>query len=116
VLAEKVPLGDGWLHELKHDGFRIVAHKDGERVHLWSRNGRDWSVESVAIVAAVRALPFAPAARRFSEHLDAKLGDRGVAGGPNIQAPNPTDAIFLLPSSTTAREWLVRAPHIPVKG
>ena len=23
VLAEKVPIGDGWLHELKHDGFRI---------------------------------------------------------------------------------------------
>ena len=30
VLATKVPTGDGWLHELKHDGFRIIAHKDGE--------------------------------------------------------------------------------------
>jgi len=34
VLATKVPVGEGWLHELKHDGFRIIAHKDGERVHL----------------------------------------------------------------------------------
>jgi ATP-dependent DNA ligase len=25
VLAEKVPAGDGWLHELKHDGFRIIV-------------------------------------------------------------------------------------------
>ena len=40
VLATKVPTGDGWQHELKHDGFRIIAHKDGERVHLWSRNWR----------------------------------------------------------------------------
>src|SRR4051794_20691383 len=28
VLADKVPSGDGWLHEPKHDGFRIVAHTD----------------------------------------------------------------------------------------
>ena len=57
VLATKVPAGDGWLHELKHDGFRILAHKDGERVHLWSRNGRDRSGDFVAIADAVRALP-----------------------------------------------------------
>ena len=57
VLAAKVPTGDGWLHELKHDGFRIVAHKDGERVHLWSRNGRDRTGDFVAIADAVRALP-----------------------------------------------------------
>ena len=28
--------GDGWLHELKHDGYRITAYKDGERVRLSS--------------------------------------------------------------------------------
>ena len=37
ILAAKVPAGDGWLHELKHDGFRILAFKEGER----SRKGRD---------------------------------------------------------------------------
>jgi bifunctional non-homologous end joining protein LigD len=57
VLATKVPTGDGWLHELKHDGFRIIAHKDGGRVHLWSRNGRDRTGDFVAIADAVRALP-----------------------------------------------------------
>jgi bifunctional non-homologous end joining protein LigD len=58
TLVQKVPDGDGWLHELKHDGFHILAFKDGERVRLWSRNGRDWSSEFVAITAAMRALPF----------------------------------------------------------
>jgi ATP-dependent DNA ligase len=48
VLAATVPAGDGWLHELKHDGFRIIVHKDGESVRLWSRNGRDWSVSAIA--------------------------------------------------------------------
>jgi bifunctional non-homologous end joining protein LigD len=57
VVAEKVPAGDGWIHELKHDGFRIIARKDGKSVRLWSRNGRDWSVEFVAIAAALRELP-----------------------------------------------------------
>ena len=55
ILASKVPAGDGWLHELKHDGYRIIAYKDGERVRLWSRNGRNWSAEMVAIAAAIMA-------------------------------------------------------------
>jgi bifunctional non-homologous end joining protein LigD len=49
-----VPAGDGWIHELKHDGFRILAFKDGDTVRLWSRNGRDWSAEFVAL----RGFPF----------------------------------------------------------
>jgi bifunctional non-homologous end joining protein LigD len=58
TLASKVPVGDGWIHELKHDGFRILAFKDGNTVRLWSRNGRDWSNEFVAITEAMRALRF----------------------------------------------------------
>ena len=57
VLVHKVPAGDGWLHELKHDGFRIVALKDGDTVRLWSRNGRNWRADFLAITAAVMALP-----------------------------------------------------------
>jgi bifunctional non-homologous end joining protein LigD len=59
VLATTVPVGDGWLHELKHDGFRIVALKDGDEVRLWSRIGRNWSADFLAIRAAVMALPAA---------------------------------------------------------
>ena len=58
AIADRVPTGDGWIHELKHDGFRILAFKDGETVRLWSRNGRDWSAEFVAITEAMRGLPF----------------------------------------------------------
>ena len=57
VLAHRVPAGDGWIHELKYDGFRIVALKDGDTVRLWSRNGRNWSADFLAITAAVMALP-----------------------------------------------------------
>ena len=30
--TDKLPSGDGWLHEIKHDGFRIIARKTGARV------------------------------------------------------------------------------------
>ena len=37
--APQPPTGGAWLHEIKHDGFRVIAHKDGNRVRLYSRPG-----------------------------------------------------------------------------
>jgi ATP-dependent DNA ligase len=57
-LALQPPTGDAWLHEIKHDGFRVVARKDGERVRLYSRPGNDLTdrfpliVETLANLAA----------------------------------------------------------------
>src|SRR5829696_1337858 len=52
-----IPTGPYWIHELKHDGYRLLCRKERDRVQLWSRNGRDWTAELVAIAAALRALP-----------------------------------------------------------
>ena len=41
VLATKVRVGDGWIHEVKHDGFRIVALKDGDEVRLGAADGQN---------------------------------------------------------------------------
>jgi bifunctional non-homologous end joining protein LigD len=41
TLAPRPPSGEEWLHEIKHDGFRIIARKDGKRVKLYSRPGND---------------------------------------------------------------------------
>ncbi len=43
TLRHAPPRGDGWVYEIKHDGYRIVAVRNGEAVHLWSRSGRDWA-------------------------------------------------------------------------
>ena len=51
------PDGPEWLHEIKHDGFRMVARRDGERVRLISRRGLDWGDRFGTIVEAVEALP-----------------------------------------------------------
>ena len=39
----KVPDGAEWLHEIKHDGYRVIVQREGKRVRLWTRNGHDWS-------------------------------------------------------------------------
>jgi ATP-dependent DNA ligase len=41
INAPQPPSGEQWLHEIKHDGFRIIARKDGKRVKLYSRPGND---------------------------------------------------------------------------
>jgi len=40
VLSLKVPGGDGWIHELKHDDFRIIAQTTSSSAHKNDRNGR----------------------------------------------------------------------------
>ncbi len=39
-LRPDIPVGDGWLYEPKWDGFRAIVFRDGERVHVGSRNGQ----------------------------------------------------------------------------
>jgi bifunctional non-homologous end joining protein LigD len=43
MLVAHPPAGPDWLHEVKHDGFRILARKDGARVKLWTRRGTDYT-------------------------------------------------------------------------
>jgi bifunctional non-homologous end joining protein LigD len=38
-----VPATPEWIHEVKYDGFRLIVHRDGDRVRLFTRNGHDWS-------------------------------------------------------------------------
>ncbi|ACR15036.1 putative DNA ligase [Burkholderia phage BcepIL02] len=55
--AREPPSGPDWLHEIKHDGFRFQAIRDGARVRLLTRNENDWSKRYPAIVDAAAALP-----------------------------------------------------------
>ena len=50
------PPGPDWFHEIKHDGYRMLARRDGGRVRLVSRRGLDWAWRFPMIVAAVEAL------------------------------------------------------------
>jgi bifunctional non-homologous end joining protein LigD len=39
----EVPSGPDWFHEIKHDGYRLIVHREGKRVRLLTRRGYDWS-------------------------------------------------------------------------
>ena len=51
-----VPTGPAWVFEIKHDGFRFVCRRDGDRVRVFSRNGRDWTDRVPLIAEALAAL------------------------------------------------------------
>jgi bifunctional non-homologous end joining protein LigD len=57
TLESEVPDDDGWLHEVKYDGYRIIGRKAGDAVTLFSRSGLDWTVRFPAIANALAKLP-----------------------------------------------------------
>jgi ATP dependent DNA ligase domain len=50
------PSGPLWLHEIKHDGFRVIACKDGPQVRLYSRPGNDLTERFPLIVETLARL------------------------------------------------------------
>jgi bifunctional non-homologous end joining protein LigD len=54
--ATEPPAGLGWIHEIKHDGFRIIARRDAKGVRLFTRHGCDFTARFPKIVDAVASL------------------------------------------------------------
>jgi bifunctional non-homologous end joining protein LigD len=54
--AAKVPEGPMWLHETKHDGYRLIVRKSADRIRLFTRQGYDWSDRYLRIVEAAKRL------------------------------------------------------------
>ena len=55
--AKEPPPGPGWIHEIKHDGFRILARREGGRMRLFTRHGTDFTARYPKIAAAFASLP-----------------------------------------------------------
>ena len=51
-LASGPPSGADWVHEIKHDGNRLIVCRSGPIVRLYTRNAYDWTVRLAAIAAA----------------------------------------------------------------
>lgn len=54
--ARAAPEGEGWLHEIKYDGYRLLCRLEHGRARLFSRPGRDWTAELPALAAAMEGL------------------------------------------------------------
>ncbi len=56
VLAPRPPSGADWVHEIKHDGYRLIVHRDGPKVRLYTRNAYDWTTRLPAIASATERI------------------------------------------------------------
>lgn len=55
--ADAVPAGPQWLHEIKWDGYRLIAAVRNGKARLTTRNGHDWTKRFPAIASALSRLP-----------------------------------------------------------
>ena len=56
TLVDAVPAGNGWMHEIKYDGYRAMISASGTDVSVYTRNGKDWTDKFAPLVAHVAAL------------------------------------------------------------
>src|SRR3954452_9518843 len=54
--ADRPPSGTNWIHEIKHDGYRLMARRDSVGIRLLTRRGNDWSDRFPLVVEAVNHL------------------------------------------------------------
>jgi bifunctional non-homologous end joining protein LigD len=87
-----LPSGGQWMHEIKHDGFRIIARKSNGRVRLYSRPGNDFTRRFPLIVEALARLRSrAPASSMVAVACD----DNGVASFDLVRHHRANDSVFL---------------------
>lgn len=81
-LVEHPPSGESWIHEIKHDGYRLAVRRDDDRVSLMTRKGLDWTSRFPLVAAAARELP-------RSCYLDGEVvieGADGISDWPALHA------------------------------
>src|SRR4026208_234725 len=57
TLVSEPPTGEGWIHEIKYDGYRTLIVIDQGKVRAFSRPGRDWTGPYRRVVSAAGKLP-----------------------------------------------------------
>jgi bifunctional non-homologous end joining protein LigD len=90
--APQPPCGALWLHEIKHDGFRVIARKNGQWVKLYSRPGNDLTPHFPLIVDALTRL------RSRSCIIDGEAvacGDDGIACFELIRRWDSDRSVFM---------------------
>jgi bifunctional non-homologous end joining protein LigD len=93
VAASSPPSGTDWVHEIKHDGYRMIVRRDGPMVRIYSRNAYDWTVRLPAIAAAAERIK----AKSFTIDGEAVvLGPDGLSRFDELVVGMPR----VLPSST----------------
>jgi len=103
--APRPPSGELWLYEIKHDGFRVIARKDSDRVRLYSRPGNDLTkrfpliVESLGRLRPRSCIIDGEAVVRRQEAAEPRRGATSfsITPGSNGRRTTMTAMFFLAP-------------------
>ncbi|WP_191969765.1 non-homologous end-joining DNA ligase [Neorhizobium galegae] len=82
-LVELAPTGERWIHEIKHDGYRLAVRIDAGDVRLLSRRGLNWTSRFPLVDQAAREL------RQKSVYIDGEVvidGADGISDWPALHA------------------------------
>jgi ATP dependent DNA ligase-like protein len=90
--AERPPSGPGWIHEIKHDGYRLMARRDPIGIRLLTRNGHDWALRYPLIVEAVDRLKVRSC---LIDGEAVACDDNGIASFDLIRHHRANDSVFL---------------------
>ncbi|QWC57318.1 DNA ligase D [Erythrobacter sp. 3-20A1M] len=60
TLVDTVPTGNGWMHEIKFDGYRAMIAASGDKVTVYTRSGKDWTDKFAPLAEAIAALDLPP--------------------------------------------------------
>ena len=80
TLASKPPTGDAWVHEVKFDGYRLLARIDRGRVTLKTRSGLDWTTKFSSVKKALETLPVTSAMLDGEVVVETERGTPDFAG------------------------------------
>jgi bifunctional non-homologous end joining protein LigD len=78
TLVDSVPAGNGWMHEIKFDGYRALVAASGEEVRVYTRSGQDWTDKFAPLVEAIAALGLPPAL------IDGEIVAHDAKGNPDF--------------------------------
>ncbi|MFB0611251.1 DNA ligase D [Aurantiacibacter poecillastricola] len=56
TLVDEVPAGNGWMHEIKYDGYRALIAAKGDKVRVYTRSGKDWTDKFAPLAESIAAL------------------------------------------------------------
>lgn len=80
TLVDAVPVGNGWMHEIKFDGYRALIAAAGDTVNVYTRSGNDWTDKFGPLVDAVAALDLPPCL------IDGEITASGTDGNPDFSS------------------------------
>lgn len=92
IVAARAPAGERWIHEIKHDGYRLLVRKRDGRIRIYTRRGADWTRRFPRIVEAALELE---ARSLFIDGEGVVCDGRGVALFDALHSKANDDCCFL---------------------